>query len=135
MLQVPLIIVKIIMSPSRTFGTEQYILTVVQYNHISRVWITIRFVNLMNQFFHLHCRSIDRADVHFVPCTFGAFKKHIFTVRRDLESHHILVVPFLYICFLHSLFHHINDDQFVLCHIFVTGIFIFVLLQRRLVRQ
>ena len=51
--QIPISVIMIIMSPTRTLRTEQNIFSVIQHFYTACMYITIRFIYFVNQFFDL----------------------------------------------------------------------------------
>ena len=123
------------MPPSRTLRTKKNIFTIIQNSDTTSMRITIRFVNFMNYFFHLHCREVDRTQIHFVPCTFRTFKKEVFTILCHTQRIYVLIRPLTYVCFFYGMSNHVNYNQFILGYILITREFITISSQGRPVIQ
>ena len=109
MFKIPLVIVEIIMSPSRTLGTINNIFPVVQEHNIRHFIIHERFVYFMNQHVHLSRCEIGYTNLLFVKSPGFPFKINLITIFRGVKYIHVLVLPTIDIDRFHLFRFHVNN--------------------------
>ena len=114
------------MSPTTTFRTEQYLISVIQESNTPHLIVQIRFIFLMDKRFHLPCLHVHHTNIRFIPRTLISLEIKTFPVIATINDIYILIRPTVNINLPHLPRIGIPNNQTMLNNMFITCHLVFI---------